>query len=92
MQVLSGVVIFGLFYGLAFLPVILSIIGPAPYTFARERRNLCQESNNTLKNTVDPAPLQCHIAKITENNHSFVITSEIWGEIDDSHLSAININ
>ena len=86
LQVLSGVVLFGLFYGLAFLPVILSIIGPTPYAFAKERRNICQEPNNTLKNTVVPAPLQCHIDKIAENNHSFVIKSEILGEIYDSNL------
>lgn len=81
-KVLSGVVLFGLFYGLAFLPVILSIIGPTPYAFAKERRDLCQEPNNTLKNTVVPAPLH----KITKNNHSFVIKNEILGEIYDSNL------
>jgi len=30
-QIFTSVVIFGLFHGLAFLPVILSVVGPPPY-------------------------------------------------------------
>ena len=34
MQVFSSIVLFGLYHGLAFLPTLLSIIGPPPYIYA----------------------------------------------------------
>ena len=36
LQVFLGVVVFGLFHGLIFLPVILSLVGPAPYLTEEE--------------------------------------------------------
>lgn len=38
-QVFFAVVLFGLFHGLCYLPVLLSAIGPAPYESARDHKS-----------------------------------------------------
>ncbi len=38
MQVFLGVSLFGLFHGLVYLPIMLSLVGPAPYLWVKNRR------------------------------------------------------
>lgn len=44
-QIFFLVVLFGLFHGLVYLPVILSWIGPSPYLTADDRYNNHDEEN-----------------------------------------------
>ncbi|XP_046844152.1 patched domain-containing protein 3-like isoform X2 [Xenia sp. Carnegie-2017] len=54
-KVLSGVVIFGLFHGLVFLPIILSILNPSPYKSALKITSSFGETGTGLR----------HVAKVT---------------------------
>ena len=55
-QVFSTVVVFGLFHGLAFLPVLLSIVGPAAYLHAD---NLAKSHAMAVRIDVRPAETVC---------------------------------
>ena len=50
LQVFFGVVVFGLFHGLIFLPVLLSLVGPAPYLTEDEMK---KDSDNTTHGQFD---------------------------------------
>jgi hypothetical protein len=44
-QILFGVVVFGVFHGLFFLPAMLSIVGPAPYDTAKKMESTSKEAD-----------------------------------------------
>ena len=44
-QILFGVVVFGIFHGLFFLPAILSVIGPLPYDSAKKMESTSKEAD-----------------------------------------------
>ena len=50
LQVFFGVIMFGLFHGLIFLPVILSLVGPAPYLAEEEME---KDSDSTAHGQFD---------------------------------------
>lgn len=71
LQVLSGVVIFGLFHGLAFLPIILSILCPSPYKSAIESTSTWQETKAGTRHTAKVTSLQVKPSEtLDEDNNS----------------------
>lgn len=72
------VVIFGLFHGLVFLPVILSLLGPAPY--ADHSSAVEDTAENTIGKTMareEPVQLEKFAKK---NEESFVVVVEPNGK------------
>ena len=68
---LSGVVIFGLFHGLAFLPIILSILCPSPYKSAIESTSTWQETKAGTRHTAKVTSLQVKPREtLDEDNNS----------------------
>jgi len=45
------VVVFGLFHGLVFLPVLLSLVGPTPYEHIITSENEAEKAKNEINST-----------------------------------------
>ena len=64
-KVLCGVVTYGLFHGLAFLPVVLSILCPSPYKSAVESASTWQHTMAKTHHTAKVTTLQVKPCKMT---------------------------
>ncbi|XP_063713445.1 NPC intracellular cholesterol transporter 1-like [Symsagittifera roscoffensis] len=78
-QIFFLVSLFGLFHGLIFLPVMLSLVGPSPYLSAQQRQQQQQQQQQHQKESINPTSSsnEMHKAedKATEggvNNFGFV--------------------
>ncbi|XP_028417678.1 patched domain-containing protein 3-like [Dendronephthya gigantea] len=59
-RILFGVVVFGVFHGLFFLPAILSMIGPAPYESAKKMESTSKEADFGRKERNDIENVASH--------------------------------
>ena len=67
------VVIFGMFHGLFFLPVSLSLIGPKPYAIHNDDEDTGHKNKQTTQNKTVTAELDepVRLAKYKADNHVF---------------------
>lgn len=76
LQIFFGVFVFGVFHGLVFLPVLLSLVGPAPYSTV---------SPAILENTDDSNSSSCKQLEI--NGHVFTQVSKYLHLLQMPHVS-----
>ena len=65
-----GVVVFGVFHGLFFLPAVLSIIGPAPYDSAKKMESTSKEADFGREEGKDIPVVASHTNKAIENGNT----------------------
>ena len=84
-QIFTSVVIFGLFHGLVFLPVILSLIGPAPYN-----TNFLSETDKLEAKYSEAADLAIHVhngnINDVEMKELYPLKKAVNGSIKDNSL------
>lgn len=87
-QVFFGVVMFGLYQGLCFLPVMLSLIGPAPYESAVSRHEIraLERSRHHSRSADDDG--EGHHSHHKRTNHGVVATTKSNGHAN--HGFALN--